>query len=109
MAKTDANLMNPVDRLQDAPRCHAKAKSSGVRCKCPAVRGCESRQGRKQDNRKDAQMSASKRTEPVSFTSSEGVKPPRATAVGGGVTTKRYDNPMRKAQPVPTWLNAIIC
>jgi hypothetical protein len=39
MAKSDANPMNPVHRLQSAPRCHATAKSSGVRCKCPAVRG----------------------------------------------------------------------
>jgi hypothetical protein len=39
MLKSDANPMNPVERLQDAPRCHARAKSTGERCKCPAVRG----------------------------------------------------------------------
>lgn len=39
MTKTDTNPMNPVQRLRDAPRCHARAKSTGERCKCPAVRG----------------------------------------------------------------------
>ena len=39
MAKCDANPMSPVDRLRAAPRCHAMAKSTGERCKCPAVRG----------------------------------------------------------------------
>lgn len=39
MRKGDANPMNPVQRLRDAPRCHARAKSTGERCKCPAVRG----------------------------------------------------------------------
>jgi len=39
MTKSDANPMNPVQRLQDAPRCHARAKSTGERCKCPAVSG----------------------------------------------------------------------
>lgn len=39
MSKGDVNPMNPVQRLRDAPRCHAKAKSTGERCKCPAVRG----------------------------------------------------------------------
>ncbi len=37
--KNDANPMNPVQRLRDAPRCHAMAKSTGSRCKAPAVRG----------------------------------------------------------------------
>jgi hypothetical protein len=39
MTKRDANLVNPVDRLRNAPRCHARAKSTGERCKCPAVNG----------------------------------------------------------------------
>jgi hypothetical protein len=39
MAKSDANPMNPTERLQNAPRCQAKAKATGERCKCPAVRG----------------------------------------------------------------------
>ena len=39
MTKPDANPMNPVDRLRNALRCHAKAKSTGERCKCPAVQG----------------------------------------------------------------------
>lgn len=39
MAKSDDNLMSPVQRLRDAPRCRAKAKRTGERCKCPAVRG----------------------------------------------------------------------
>ena len=39
MAKSDDNPMNPVHRLRSARRCHATAKSSGVRCKCPAMRG----------------------------------------------------------------------
>lgn len=32
-------LTFPVDRLRDAPRCRAKAKSTGAACKAPAVRG----------------------------------------------------------------------
>lgn len=39
MAKIDANPMNPVQRLRMSPRCTARAKSSGERCQCPAVRG----------------------------------------------------------------------
>lgn len=39
MEKSDANPISPVERLRDAPRCRAKAKSTGERCKCPAVRG----------------------------------------------------------------------
>lgn len=34
--KPDAN---PIDRANAAPRCTAKAKRSGERCKCPAVKG----------------------------------------------------------------------
>lgn len=34
-----ANPMHPALRLQAAPRCHAKAKATGQRCKAPAVRG----------------------------------------------------------------------
>ena len=39
MGKTDDNPMDPVQRLRDAPRCQAMAKSTQERCKCPAVRG----------------------------------------------------------------------
>lgn len=39
MMKPDDNPENPVHRLRNAPRCHARAKSTGERCKCPAVRG----------------------------------------------------------------------
>ena len=34
--KADAN---PIDRANAAPRCTAKAKRTGQRCKCPAVTG----------------------------------------------------------------------
>jgi hypothetical protein len=37
--KSDANLMNPAQRLQDAPRCTAHSKRTGKPCKAPAVRG----------------------------------------------------------------------
>ena len=37
--KSDANPMDPTQRLRDAPRCTAKAKRTGERCKCPAVTG----------------------------------------------------------------------
>ncbi len=37
--KSDANPMNPAQRLRDAPRCHARAKRTGERCKCPTVKG----------------------------------------------------------------------
>ena len=37
--KSDGNPMHPTKRLRDAPRCMANAKSTGARCKCPAVRG----------------------------------------------------------------------
>ena len=39
MTETDDNLMDPAQRLRDAPRCSARAKSTGARCRCPAVRG----------------------------------------------------------------------
>ena len=37
--KPDANLLNLVQRRQEALRCHAKAKSTGQPCKAPAVKG----------------------------------------------------------------------
>ena len=37
--KTDDNPIDPVQRLRDAPRCHAKAKRTGKQCKSPAVKG----------------------------------------------------------------------
>jgi hypothetical protein len=37
--KSDVNPIDPVQRLRDAPRCTAKAKRTGERCKCPAVTG----------------------------------------------------------------------
>lgn len=39
MSENDVNLMDPVERLRAAPRCAARAKSTGARCQCPAVRG----------------------------------------------------------------------
>ena len=39
MIKSDGNPMNPTERLRDAPRCSALAKSTRQRCRCPAVRG----------------------------------------------------------------------
>lgn len=39
MSKTDGNFINPVQRLRDAPRCTARAKTTGQRCRCPAKRG----------------------------------------------------------------------
>ena len=35
----EGNPMSPVQRLQDAPRCKARSKRSGERCKGPVVRG----------------------------------------------------------------------
>jgi len=32
---------NPMQSAHDAPRCHAKAKATGNRCKAPARRGWE--------------------------------------------------------------------
>ncbi len=37
--ESNANPINPVQRLRDAPRCRAKAKSTGQGCKAPAVNG----------------------------------------------------------------------
>lgn len=37
--KSDANPRDPAQRLRDAPRCRAKAKSTGQPCKAPAVKG----------------------------------------------------------------------
>lgn len=34
-----ANPMHPAQRLQAAPRCRALAKTTGQRCKAPAVHG----------------------------------------------------------------------
>lgn len=34
-----ANPMHPARHLHAAPRCHAKAKTTGQRCKAPAVNG----------------------------------------------------------------------
>jgi len=39
--KIDANPIDTVHRLKNAPRCHAKAKHTGERRKCPAVQGLE--------------------------------------------------------------------
>lgn len=35
----NVNPMRPAQRLADAPRCTAKAKTTGCRCKGPAVTG----------------------------------------------------------------------
>jgi hypothetical protein len=32
--------INPMQRAHDAPRCKAKSKRTGKRCRAPAVRGC---------------------------------------------------------------------
>lgn len=37
--KKDDNPISPAHRLQNAPRCKAKAKRTGERCRCPAVKG----------------------------------------------------------------------
>ena len=37
--KTRDNLKHPAQRLADAPRCTATAKSTRCRCKAPAVKG----------------------------------------------------------------------
>ncbi len=39
MMKSDKNPINPVQRLRNAPRCRAKAKSTGQRCQCPSKHG----------------------------------------------------------------------
>ena len=36
--KTRANLMNLVELMNRAPRCSARSKRSGCRCRAPAVR-----------------------------------------------------------------------
>lgn len=37
--KSNINPLHPTQRLQNAPRCGAKSKRSGLPCKAPAVRG----------------------------------------------------------------------
>ena len=37
--ESDGNPMHPAFRLNCAPRCSAKAKGTGIRCKAPAVKG----------------------------------------------------------------------
>ena len=37
--ESDGNPMHPTFRLNAAPRCSAKAKCTGKRCKAPAVNG----------------------------------------------------------------------
>lgn len=37
--KTGSNPISPAQRLRDAPRCHATAKSTGQPCEAPAVNG----------------------------------------------------------------------
>jgi hypothetical protein len=32
--------INPMQSAHDAPRCKAKSKRTGKRCRAPAVRGC---------------------------------------------------------------------
>jgi hypothetical protein len=39
MNKSDENPINPVQRLRNAPRCRATAKSTGQRCQCPSKQG----------------------------------------------------------------------
>ena len=39
MEKHDINPMDPTARLSAAPRCTATAKSTGRRCRSPAVKG----------------------------------------------------------------------
>ena len=34
-----ANPMNPVERMQKAPRCKARSKRTKERCRAPAVKG----------------------------------------------------------------------
>ena len=40
MKKSNGNLMNPIQRLRDAPRCSATAKSTGQRCRNPSKQNC---------------------------------------------------------------------
>jgi hypothetical protein len=37
--KSDANPIDPTQRLRDAPRCTATAKSTRQRCRCPSKHG----------------------------------------------------------------------
>jgi hypothetical protein len=37
--KSDANPIDPTQRLRDAPRCRATAKRTGRRCMCPSKHG----------------------------------------------------------------------
>ena len=37
--KSDANPIDPAQRLRDAPRCSATAKSTGQRCRNPSKQG----------------------------------------------------------------------
>ena len=37
--KYDANPIDPIQRLREAPRCTATAKSTGQRCRNPSKRG----------------------------------------------------------------------
>jgi hypothetical protein len=37
--KSDVNPLHPTQRLQNAPRCTAKSKRTGLPCRSPAVRG----------------------------------------------------------------------
>ena len=37
--KSDANPLHPTQRPQNAPRCSAKSKRSGMPCRAPAVKG----------------------------------------------------------------------
>ena len=37
--KSDANPIDPSQRLRDAPRCSATAKSTGQRCRNPSKQG----------------------------------------------------------------------
>ncbi|TDT73629.1 hypothetical protein BDE40_2402 [Litoreibacter halocynthiae] len=37
--KSDGNPTDPTQRLREAPRCRAMAKSTRQRCKCPSKRG----------------------------------------------------------------------
>ena len=37
--KHDVNPIDRTQRMRDAARCHAKAKSTGQACKAPAVKG----------------------------------------------------------------------
>ena len=37
--KSNGNPLDPTQRLRDAPRCSAKAKSTGQRCRNPSKQG----------------------------------------------------------------------